>query len=84
MTSGIVRVILNGHVCKYCKCCTSVHVNISMYELINSTTESVDSSSLSLEGIDDVHGSDGFSSGVFSVGDGISDDSFQESLEDLS
>ena len=50
-----------------------LHIN---YELVNSTTESVDSSALSLEGIDDIHGGDGFSSGVFSVGDGILDDSF--------
>ena len=55
-----------------------------MNELINSTSESVDGSALSLKGIDDIHGGDGFSSGVLSVGDGISDDSFQESLEDLS
>jgi len=40
-----------------------------------STTESIDSSALSLEGINNIHSSDGFSSGVFSVGDGISDDS---------
>jgi hypothetical protein len=39
---------------------------------------------LSLEGVDNVHGSHGFSSGVLSVGDGISDDSLEEALEDLS
>ena len=38
---------------------------------------------MSLEGVDDVHSSDGFSSGVLSVGHGVSDDTFQESLEDL-
>ncbi len=52
------------------------------YEL--STSETIDGSALSLECVDDVHSSDGFSSGVLSVGDGISDDSFEESLEGLS
>ncbi len=53
-----------------------VNVNISNDELINSTSESVDGSSLSLKSIDDIHSSDSFSSGVLSVGDGISNDSF--------
>ena len=52
--------------------------------LCRSSSETVDGSSLSLEGIDDVHGSDGLSPGVLSVGDGISDDSLEEALEDLS
>lgn len=39
---------------------------------------------MSLEGVNDVHSSDGFSSGVLSVGDGISDNTFEESLKDLS
>jgi len=39
---------------------------------------------LSLEGIDDVHGSDGLSLGVFGVGDGISDDVLEEFLENFS
>jgi hypothetical protein len=39
---------------------------------------------LSLEGVNDVHSSDGFSAGVLSVGDGVSDDAFEEALEDLS
>ena len=49
-----------------------------------SASETVDGSALPLEGVDDVHGGDGFSSGVLSVGDGISDDTLEESLEDLS
>ena len=48
-----------------------------------SASETVDGSALPLESIDDVHGGDGFSSGVLSVGDGISDDSLEEALEDL-
>ena len=39
---------------------------------------------MSLEGVDDIHGGDGLSPGVLSVGDGISDDSLEEALEDLS
>ena len=52
--------------------------------LCRSSSETIDGSSLSLESIDDVHGSDGLSSGVLSVGDGISDDSLEEALKDLS
>ena len=37
---------------------------------------------MSLKGIDDVHSSDGLSSGVLSVCDGISDDILEEDLED--
>ena len=48
------------------------------------TSETVQGSSLSLQGIDDVHGGDGLSSGVLGVGDGISDDVLQEDLEDTS
>ena len=36
---------------------------------------------MSLEGIDDVHSSDGFSAGVLSVGDCIADDSFEEAAQ---
>ena len=46
--------------------------------------ETVQSSSLSLESVDDVHGSDGLSSGVLGVGDGISDNSGEENLEYIS
>ena len=49
-----------------------------------SSTETIDGSALSLEGIDHIHSGDGFSPSVLSVGDGISDDSLEETLEDLS
>ena len=49
-----------------------------------SASETVDGAALSLESVDDVHGGDGFSSGVLGVGDGVSDDALEESLEDLS
>ena len=46
------------------------------------TAESVEGTALTLQSIDDVHGSDGLSLGVLSVGDGISDDVLKEDLED--
>ncbi len=49
-----------------------------------SASETVDGAALSLESVDDVHGGDGFSPGVLGVGDGVSDDALEESLEDLS
>lgn len=45
------------------------------------TSESVQGTSLTLQGIDDVHGSDGLALGVFRVGDGIADDVLKEDLE---
>ncbi len=47
-------------------------------------SESVERASLSLESVDDVHGSDGLPLGVFRVGHGISDDVLKEDLEDPS
>jgi hypothetical protein len=46
------------------------------------TTESVEGLSLSLEGVDDVHGRDGLTAGVLGVGDGVADDVLEEDLED--
>ena len=46
------------------------------------TAESVEGTALALQSVDDVHGSDGLSLGVLSVGDGISDDVLKEDLED--
>ena len=48
----------------------------------SSAAESVESAALSLEGVDDVHGSDGLSLGVLGVSDGVTDDVLQEGLED--
>ena len=48
------------------------------------TSKTIEGSSLSLQGIDDIHGSDSLPLGVLSVGDGISDDIFQEDLENSS
>ena len=44
-------------------------------------TESVDGSSLPLERVDDVQGGDGLAASVFCVGDRVTDDGFQEGLE---
>ena len=46
------------------------------------TTETVESATLSLEGIDHVEGSDGLALGVLGVCDGITDDTLEEGLED--
>ena len=48
----------------------------------NLTSESVEGTSLPLEGIDDIHSGDSLPLGVFSVGDGITDDVLKEDLED--
>ena len=46
------------------------------------SAEAVEGLSLSLEGVDDVHGRDGLAAGVFGVGDGVTDDVLEEDLED--
>ena len=43
--------------------------------------ESVQSTSLALESVDDVHGGDGLALGVLGVGDGVTDNVLQEHLE---
>ena len=45
------------------------------------TTESVQGPALSLQGVHDVHSRDGLPLGVLCVGDGVSDDIFQEHLQ---
>ena len=47
-----------------------------------SSTETVEGSSLSLEGVDDVEGGDGLSLGVLGVGHGVSDHVLEEGSED--
>ena len=46
------------------------------------SSESVEGTSLPLEGIDDIHSGDSLPLGVFGVGDGITDDVLKEDLED--
>jgi len=45
------------------------------------TSESVEGAALPLEGIDNIHGSDGLPLGMLGVGDSIPDDILQENLE---
>lgn len=45
------------------------------------TAETVQSTSLAFQSIDDVHGGDGLALGVLGVGDGITDDVLQEDLQ---
>lgn len=45
------------------------------------STETIQSATLALESVDNIKGGDGLSLGVFSVGDGITNDTFEESLE---
>ena len=46
------------------------------------TSESVEGTSLPLEGIDNVHGGDSLPLGVLGVGDSVPDDVLKEDLED--
>ena len=46
------------------------------------TSKSVEGTSLPFEGIDNIHGGDGFPLGVFGVGDSIPDHVLKEDLED--
>jgi hypothetical protein len=46
------------------------------------TTETVQGAALALESVDDVEGGDGLALGVLSVGDGVTDDTLEEGLED--
>ena len=48
------------------------------------TSESVQSASLPLQSIDNIHSSDSLPLGVLSVGDSIPDDILQEDLQDPS
>lgn len=45
------------------------------------TTETVEGTALSLEGVDNVERGDGLALGVLSVGDGVTDDTLEEGLE---
>ena len=46
------------------------------------TTETVEGTALSLEGVDNVEGGDSLALGVLSVGDGVADNTLEEGLED--
>ena len=55
-------------------------VEKSQYESL--TSESVEGTSLTFQGIDDIHSGDSLPLGVLGVGDGITDDVLKEDLED--
>ncbi len=55
-----------------------------MIWLVALTAETVEGSALSLQSIDDVHGSDGLALGMLGVSDGIADNVLEEDLEDTS
>ena len=46
------------------------------------TTETIKGTALSLESIDDIKGGDGLALGMLGISDGITDDAFEEGLED--
>ena len=46
------------------------------------TTETVKGTALTLQGVDDIEGGDGLALGVLGVGNGVTDDTLEESLED--
>ena len=50
----------------------------------SSSTEAVEGSALSLEGVDDIKGGNSLSLGVLSVGDGVLDNVLEEASEDNS
>ena len=50
-------------------------------EADNLSAESVEGLSLTLEGVDDVHGSDSLTASVLGVGDRVTDDVLEEDLE---
>ena len=83
MSAGVINVaglvVLIKTILEYCCCCL-----LSSRGRGCLSSESVEGSSLSLQGVDDVHGGDGLSAGVLGVGDGITDDVLQEHLEDSS
>ena len=52
-----------------------------MVEVSCLATETVEGTALALESVDDVEGSDGLALGVLGVGDGVTDDTLKEGLE---
>jgi len=52
-----------------------------MRRLRSLTTKTIQSTALALQSIDDIEGRDGLALGVLSVGDSITDDTFEEGLQ---
>lgn len=53
-----------------------------MLKIRRLTTETVKGAALSLESVDDIEGGDSLALGVLSVGDGVTDDTLKEGLQD--
>lgn len=51
-------------------------------ERMRLAAETVEGTALSLEGVDNIEGGDGLALGVLGVGDGVTDDTLEEGLED--
>ena len=52
-----------------------------VYVVSDLSTETVKGTALALESVDNIERGDSLALGVFSVGDGVTDDTFQEGLE---
>ena len=62
----------------------AVWVLVELVKGLDLTSESVEGTTLTLQSIDDIHGSDSLPLGMFGIGDSITDDIFQENFEDTS
>ena len=65
-------------------CCHDIPINSQSSASADDSlsAEAVEGLALTLECVDDVHGSDSLTTGVLGVGDGITDDILEEDLED--
>jgi len=59
-------------------------IHIHLHEIQRLSTETVEGSALSLQGVNDIERGDSLSLGVLGVGDRVSDDVLEEDLEDTS
>ena len=64
--------------------CVAIKIAVCIDERASLTSESVQGTSLSFQSVDNVHSGDSLSLGVLSVSDCITDNIFQENLEDTS
>ena len=70
--------ILENPVCVFVVQCRTLRVTWSLKSL---TSETVKGLSLTLKSVNNVHGNNGLTAGVFSVSYGIADNVFEENLE---
>jgi hypothetical protein len=72
-----IRVVI-CHLKSCCRSCVDRH-GAEMYRL---TTETVQGAALSLECVDNIERRDGLALGVLGVGDGVTNDTLEEGLQD--